>query len=240
MGISEEHIDLFEAYLSGLLTEREIIEFEARLAYDNEFKEQFENYQQIEGGIKQYYRDQMKSKFAEVDEQLDAKSVGKIRYLKWWVISGAAAVAIIIISTVYLNQFNSPIHENASLAAEYWPHEEGLPVKMSGKGRYDDAMNAFKQEQWEKAEGLLLKIDSDTASYFLGIVSYKEKDYEQALGYFKEVDAVSTYFEEVQFRLALISILTDDIDQAKVFLEKLIDSETQYSEQAKELLSELE
>lgn len=239
MNISEEHIDLFDSYLSGSLSEKEIMEFDARLAYDADFREQFESYKRIEIGIKQHHRNQMKSKFAEVDEQLDGKSIRKTRHLKWWVISGAAAVAIII-GTIYLNQCNSSIHKNTTLVAEYWPHEEGLPVKMSSKGRYDDAMNAFKQEQWKKAEGLLLKIDSDTASYFLGIVSYEEKDYEQALGYFKEVDAVSAYFDEAQFRLALISILTDDVDQAKVLLERLIDKDTDYSKKAKELLSELE
>jgi hypothetical protein len=239
MSISEEYIDLFEAYLNGSLSEKETIEFEARLSYDNEFKEQFESYRQIENSIKQHFRNQLKVKFAEMDKQMDSRSRSKIRHLKWWVISGAAAVAMIIIGTFYLKQFNSSIKGNTALVAEYWTLEEGLPVKMSYKGRYDDAMNAYKLEQWEQAEALLLKIDSDTADYFLGVIAYERKDYEKSLKFFNKVDYNSTYYNETQFRLALVHILFEETELAKGVLQSLIDYNTEFSGVSKEILKKI-
>lgn len=241
MRISEENIDLFEAYLSDSLSEKEVLEFEARLSYDSDFREQFENYRQIESGIKQHYRNQIKSKFNELDEKLDNRNINKTQSLKWWVISGAAAIIIMLISIVYLNQCNASFEEdNLTLAKEYWPYDEGLPVKMSVKGKFDNAMNAFKLENWEQAELLLLKIDSDTSDYFLGIINYQQKEYQQSKSYFKKVTNGSIYFHEAQFRLALVSILTNDIGSSKVVLRKLIEKDNEYNEQAKKLLSELE
>ena len=241
MRISEENIDLFEAYLSDSLSEKEVLEFEARLAYDTDFREQFENYNKIETAVKQHYRNQIKSKFNELDEKLDNRTINKTQSLKWWVISGAAAIIIMLISIVYLNQCNASFEEdNLTLAKEYWPYDEGLPVKMSTKGKYDDAMNAFKLENWEQAERLLLKIDSDTSDYFLGIINYQQKEYRQSKSYFMNVSNESIYFYEAQFRLALVSILTNDIGSSKVVLRKLIEKDNEYNEQAKKLLSELE
>jgi len=73
MNISEEHIDLFAAYLQDTLSEKEVLEFDARLTYDSEFKNSFDTYQQIEKGIKQHYRNEVKLNFQKIDQELDRK-----------------------------------------------------------------------------------------------------------------------------------------------------------------------
>lgn len=240
MRIPEEHIDLFEAYLNGSLLEKDVLEFDARLAYDVDFKEQFESYKLIEIGIRQHHRNQMKTKFAEVDKQLDGRSKGKIRSLRWWLISGAAASLILVISVVYLNQCNtSDENKNSALVAEFWTHEEGLPVKMSNKGRYDDAMNAYKMQKWTVSKELLLKIDSDTSNYFLGIISYQQQDYQQAISRFKKVDNESVYYREAQFRLGLVLLTKEDILLAKKIFQEQIDLQTEFSDSSNDILEKI-
>lgn len=237
MRISEENIDLFEDYLSDSLSEKEVLEFEARLAYDIDFREQFENYNKIETAVKQHYRNQIKSKFNELDEKLDNRTINKTQSLKWWVISGAAAIIIMLISIVYLNQCNASFEEdNLTLAKEYWPYDEGLPVKMSTKGKYDDAMNAFKLENWEQAKRLLLKIDSDTSDYFLGIINYQQKDFHQSIIHFNEVRNQSAYFQEAQFRLGLVFLSQNKLITAKKILQKQIDQKTKFANISKEII----
>ena len=53
----------------------------------------------------------------ELDEKLDNRTINKTQSLKWWVISGAAAIIIMLISIVYLNQCNASFEEdNLTLA----------------------------------------------------------------------------------------------------------------------------
>lgn len=230
------HIEIFERYRNGELSEAEQRDFEARLVYDSELKEAFEEYEQIEARIKNHFRSELKSKLQDLDQQMDAPTKkSSVVKLVAWTSSVAAAV---IFGFFIFRHYSEP--KNVQLAQQYWPHEEGLPVKMSTKGKYDDAMNAFKLENWEQAERLLLKIDSDTSDYFLGIINYQQKEYQQSKSYFKKVTNGSIYFHEAQFRLALVSILTNDIGSSKVVLRKLIEKDNEYNEQAKKLLSELE
>lgn len=230
------YIDIFERYRNGELSEAELKDFEARLVYDSEFKAAFEEYEQIEAGIKNHFRSELKSKLQDLDQQMDAPAKkSKVVHLVTWTSSVAAAV---IIGFFIFQHFSKP--NNVQLAQQYWPHEEGLPVKMSTKGKYDDAMNAYKLGQFEKAQKLLEPINSDTAFYFLGVISFELEDYSKAEKEFQQIDENSTYYDEAQFRLALVSILTNDIGSSKVVLRKLIKKDNEYTEQAKKLLSELE
>ncbi|MEZ4891162.1 MAG: hypothetical protein R2779_11630 [Crocinitomicaceae bacterium] len=43
-----ENIELFERYRNGELSETELNAFNARLVYDSEFQEEFEQYEQLE------------------------------------------------------------------------------------------------------------------------------------------------------------------------------------------------
>ena len=230
------HIEIFERYRNGELSEAELKDFEARLVYDSELKDAFEEYEQIEVGIKNHFRNKLKTKLQDLDQLMDAPvKKSKVVHLVAWTSSIAAAV---IIGFFIFQHYSQP--NNIQLAQQYWPHEEGLPVKMSTKGKYDDAMNAYKLGQYEKAQKLLEPINSDTAFYFLGVISFELEDYSKAEKEFQQIDENSTYYDEAQFRLALVSILTNDIGSSKVVLRKLIEKDNEYNEQAKKLLSELE
>jgi TolA-binding protein len=237
---SFEHIELFEAYHSKTLTGKELLEFEARLSYDQEFREEFNRFQKLEEGIKQHFRGELKNKLNQVDKELknDVISISppkKAKKLCW-----ISAVAASLIIGIFLFNFYYSENNHSQLAQQYWPIEEGLPVKMSTKGIYDDAMNAFKQGQWQEAEDLLLTINSDTAHYFLGVINYQQKDYKTTVEYFNKIYSESYWYNESQFRLALVLLLNKDLDKAKSILEELINQETYFSEKSKKILLKIE
>ncbi len=235
---SFEHIELFEAYLSNSLEDNNILAFEARLSYDQEFSDEFSRFKKLEEGIRQHYRKELKSKFNEIDKELENEIVStpksNIRKLYW--VTSAVAASLII--GIFLFNFYKSESKYTELAQQYWPVEEGLPVKMSAKGIYDDAMNAYKQEQWQEAENLLLAINSDTASYFLGVINYQQKEFDKSVQCFKTISETSVWYEQSQYRLALAYLSLNKVDTAKKILKSL--SETSpFKKDAELLLLEL-
>lgn len=220
MNVPEKYIDLFEAYGRGELAEMEVRDFEARLSYDEDFKEAYNHFQQIESGIHEHYRNELRQSLKALDEELDKQSSGssKIRRLAW---SGASVAAVLLIGLFVYYQSESS-NNYVELAERHWPVEEGLPVKMSAKGRYDDAMNAFKTENWQAAESELIELlPSDTAAYFLGIVSFERGNYSAAVKHFKTVTTGSKWAVESDFRLALAYLSLGEKDRAKSMLIQL-------------------
>jgi TolA-binding protein len=230
------HIDLFEKYLEGSLDERNVLEFEARLSYDSNFKQEFEEYKVVEQGIRNHFRKEMKSKFGEIDKDLDnasPKRPGKSRKLFYW----SAAAASLLIGVLLFQHFSA--NENELLATQYWPEEPGLPVKMSTKGKYDDAMNAYKLGEFDKSYSLLNKISSDTSYYFQGVIGYEQSDIKKAMGFFNQIDKSSNYYNSAQFRLGLISLSEGDLGSAKKIFNSQISQKTEFAEASNEILKKI-
>lgn len=231
----ERHIDLFERYRNNELGESELKDFEARLSYDSDFRNAFEEYQRVEDGIRNHFRNELKSKLQEVDKAMDEtpKKHSIVRLIAW---TSSVAAAILIGVFVYQHFSQSDYQQ---LAQNYWPHEEGLPVKMSTKGKYDEAMNAFKLEEWDKAESLLTAIDTDTAAYFLGEIAYSKGELPIAISNYSRINRISEYYHESQFKLALIHLTLGDIKKTKEILDSLVKEGTDFNDEAKEILKRI-
>ena len=231
------HIDFFEKYLDGVLTETERLDFEARLSYDVEFKNEFKNYQLVEDGIRKHFRNEMKSKFSEIDNVLDNQHTERqtsTRKLLFWTSSVAATI---FIGIMLFQHFS--VSENELIAKQYWPEEPGLPVKMSAKGTYDDAMNAYKLGDLEMASSLLKKIPSDTSNYFQGVIAFKLNDYSAAKGYLLQIEESSLYFNNAQFRLGLIILSEGDLSSAKNTFKSQVAEKTQFANVSEEILKKI-
>jgi hypothetical protein len=233
---NDSNTELFEKYRNEELSDSELRELEARLAYDGEFKSAFDSYQSLEKSIKQHFRDKMKADLKTFDQQMrfpTRKRKGRIRV---FALVTSIAAAFVLLFYVFKE---SSLAAGSNVAVEYWPYEEGLPVRMSTNGKYDEAMNAYKQEQWSKANELLIEIDTDTANYFLGVIAFQEKKYQNSSSYLSKVSQASSYYDEAQFRLAIVLNLLGENDQSIEILQMLITQKTDFSAEATSLLYEL-
>jgi TolA-binding protein len=199
---------------------------------EGDFRNAFEEYQRVEDGIRNHFRNELKSKLQEVDKAMDEtpKKHSIVRLIAWT----SSVAAAIVIGVFIFQHFAKPNH--IELAQNYWPHEEGLPVKMSDASQYDEAMNAFKLENWDKAESLLTAIDSDTSAYFLREIAYRKGDLSSAITNFSNVKNSSVYFHKAQFRLALLFLNSRDTSKAKEILIFLVDEKSLFADEAKEIL----
>jgi hypothetical protein len=233
---NNEHIELFERYRNGDLSESELREFEARLVYDSEFKDDFDQYEALEAGIKHHFRNKLKSKLQEMDKMMDNSAI-KRSHPKRILIWSSSVAACLLIGVLLLQRFSSDKYE--LIVEDYWIEEAGLPVKMSSKGRYDDAMNAYKLGEFDKANSLLEKTASDTSIYFQGIIAYKLNDYKASKGFFNQIEKSSLYFNRAQFRLGLILLSERDLSSAKRIFEIQKDENDLFAKESKEILKKI-
>jgi len=239
MKASAEHIELFDSYLQGVMAEAELREFEARLQYDTEFAELFESYKKLETDIRGHYqREALKQGFEEIDQELDTESMqrnGSVPFI--WIASAVAATAVLAFFVIsFFKQPDSPV----KIAEKHWPAEAGLPVRMSTKLPFDDAMNAYKQQQWAEAADLLTtRLPSDTAFYFLGIVQFEMRDYQSAAKWFQQVPENSNWQFESEFRLALVLLALGEEKKAQTQLQEIALSESPFNRQAAAVLKDI-
>jgi tetratricopeptide (TPR) repeat protein len=240
MNIEEQHITLFEQYLSNSMDENSLHEFEARLLYDTDFKCQFEQFKSIEQGIKEHYKTELKNKFSEIDKELDKEHIiskpkrNKIIWLS------TALAASIIVGFLIIQHFSTQVSLN-QLALENWEQDEGLPVKMSNKGKYDDAMNAYKLEEWNLALKELNKITSDTATYYSAVIYFEIKDFKNSLKLFDKIEENSIYYEEAQFRKALNYLSLEKKKEALEILSRIGNNKKSiYRDKTKRIMESLQ
>lgn len=231
---SDSYLELFEKYRNGELGDSELRDFDARLAFDSEFNKEFEQYKSLEQDIKRHFKISLKAELKELDQSMGAPQKAKNNNLKVIVIFAAVAAVIAILFLVV----NSYSKDYSQLAMKHWPYEEGLPVKMSASGKYDEVMNAFKLEEWDKAENLLLNLNSDTADYFLGMVSYEQKKFPKAINYFEKITKNSVFWHESQFRSSLL-LLQESPDLGKGKLKEIAKSNSTFKNEAATILKEL-
>ena len=233
---AQEHIDLFDRYRNGDLSDLEMREFDARLAYDAEFKEAFEHYEILESGIKAHFRNELKTKLQAFDQQMDRHSQRKAPSNRIFVWSVSIAASLFI--GVFLF-YHFSTNTNIQLAQEYWPVEPGLPVKMGTKGKYDDAMNAYKLGEFEEAHSLLENIPSDTSAYFSGVIAFEQNKFAEAKAQFKRIERTSSYYTAAQFRMGLIFLSEGDVNAAKKIFRAQIKENTSFKGTSEDVLKKI-
>ncbi len=240
MNGEKEHIELFEKYRNGDLSRSEIKDFEARLAYDWDFKKSFDEYLLVEEEIKLHFRQEMKAKLDALDLSLNHHTTKTFNFngikSKYWVISAVAAL-LVIAFLCYQHFFSSPNYKE--LVTAHWPYEEGLPVKMGNENKYDDAMNAFKLQRWEEAERLFDNYNSDTSIYFRGEIAYQRNLLDEAFNLFSDIQKNSSYHDEAQYRMALVLLAQGKVNEAKAKLTLVSKQSVSYKSEAKQLLKDL-
>ena len=213
--IPQESIELFERFTQGLLSDKEVLEFEAKLSFDSEFKSHYDQYLALENDLKVHFqKNSLKNKLINTDAIIDhdiSHSLLRKKRSITLAISIAAGIALFIGIYQGRSQSNDKI-------SELWPYEEGLPVRMGEADLYQMATNAFKLGEWSKAISLFEKIDSDTSCYFRAISHYELNEFKEASSLFLNVSNESIYHEDAELRLAILYVLQEKSIFAKNIL----------------------
>jgi len=236
-----KYFEIFEAYSSDNLDSLEKLKFEEKLNSDIEFEKSYNEYLQIEEGIRLHFKNEFKSKLSESDIKLDLeleilnakKQKNNYKRILLPIIAIAASITLFVYFT------NRPID-----VLEEFPDDFGFPVKMgenqSINKNFDAPMNAYKLEEFKKAEKLFAKIESDTSIYYSAICQFKLKDYNSAISSFSKIPKTSKYYLESQYRLAILYIHQKNEGKANEILKWLLRTEAfKYRAEAQQLIERI-
>ncbi len=242
-----KNIELIEAFFEGRLDAEEQQRVQTLLDTEPEFKEEFELYKTLVGGIKSLQADEIKSQLNKIDVELDDKHKNlNIRPKSIWGIpfSIAATLTLIFLSGgywIYQSNFS-----DRTIAYKYYVEDPGLPVLMSAGSNksFDEAMNHYKLNQYQESfEAIQPLLQSDTTNdtllYYSGVNLLKMDKPNAAKGYFQKVTAnpSSEFFLDAQYRLAFSLLITGNKDEAlKILLAISYDQENPYRESAQQML----
>ncbi|MEO5978921.1 MAG: hypothetical protein ABIS36_05720 [Chryseolinea sp.] len=244
MNQSEEDITLVERYFDEALSERERMNFAARLAVDESFKSLVENEKILINSIRHHGLREDLEFLKNIEKGLDDPKVIPMRSSRSWYYVAAASLAAILM----IGLFFRPHSSAQKLFAEnfqpypnvFEPTVRGTsePTKRSEafqayeQGDYSKAVMLFNQLLQEKEEAGILLLNGN-ANLMLGNVEEAKKNFITLNADFDELDIQSKWF------LSLCYLKSGDMEHAKPILEELGNTEISYARKAKELLKEV-
>jgi len=187
-----------ERYLEGKLTESELVEFENRMNHDPEFLEWVENYRIAVKSVEFYGKRKLKKRLHKihVEEVLEKPMSGK----RQWMLIAAAFFGIMIVTAPFL--YN-----------HFYRNPDYDTLFKDNFGLYPDVLS--KRGQSEQADIML----EEAMSY------YKNKDFENALALFGELDKKHAKYSDVIKFYKGISLLGAGKDSEATEVFKKVTSE---------------
>ncbi len=262
MNLSEETYRLIERYLNQELAPEEFQAFQQRLESDEAFRETVELEREVHRAIQLGGRDSLKQKlqgfeediveseteapqgnFRVVDGAESEHSPRKNRYSLWLALA-ASILLLVAPLTLFLvySGGDSPEEIIQYAMAEAYP---GGGFKGSGDALFQQALTAFKAEQYETADSLLnlLQVDPVKNSTLLlqGMVKLRMDQPGQAEPFLQEYAQNAPQADDRYWFLSISLYQQEKWGECRKTLEKVIrvDQDESHVEGAKTLLESL-
>ena len=210
MILSEQDIQLTDAYLAGELAPEARTLFKARLEGDHEFRRAVENYMLLHLDVRS-----LENPGIEHGVKNSAKST--MGMMRWVAVSVAVAALMFVF-------FGDGRPEHVKLATEHWSTHPGIPFVLSS-GEMTPitvAMTAYEQGDFAGTLDVLDGLRNDTSTFFSGCAYFELENYPLALQCFSKVSQTSTWRNEAQFRMALTFLALGDKEAAGREFERLV------------------
>ncbi len=223
--INQEDFESIEKYVSGKLSNNELIDFEKKLIAEPLLQQNVEEHKIMVNAIeKQSLKNKLDDFHRGIDKnRSDIKTLKKPSYIQKYVIAASIAILIGIGGFWYSTNLNT----NQKIYATYFKPDPGLPTVMGTSNNYHfyDAMVNYKQgnyvtaiEKWEKL--LITKPQNDTLNYFLGVAQLADKNQVKAILYLQKVSDKSIFIDDTHFYLGLSYLKNSELEKAKQSFEK--------------------
>ncbi|MCX7550659.1 tetratricopeptide repeat protein [Xanthomarina sp. F2636L] len=234
--------ELLYHYFSKSLTAEQEILFEKLLETDAEFKKQFEFESHLKQAVKSHETDRLKAQLQDVESNLNKQENSIFNYRN---LAIAASVILLMgwfgYNTFFNTNYNSLYDNNFS---EY-PNTVYTITRGDNENSLErEAFVAYETKNYQIAIEKLDAFSIETKKNYVGF--YKAQAYlglentEKAKALLTQVVTENESFvAESTWYLALIAIKEKDKDQAKIYLEDLVNNYTYNKDKAQELLTKL-
>lgn len=228
---SDISFELLKAYAENKLSAKDATKVELALKDSKELRAILNGYLEF------------KEKEAEpVDAFLDgiklqttkeAKSVIPLYQKAIIAISSVAAISVLLVN----------LFSGAPSPEEYDFKDAGTPVLLNTteeqKPIFNTFMNAYKVEDYEKAQTLLKQMSvSDTTHYYQGVLLKEHDQFQEALRYFEQVPAESVFHHKAEYQTALCLWYLDDERYFQALSKISKDTSNPFQQRATEALAD--
>ena len=216
----EQEFDFIERFFEGQLNAKELEEFERIKAEDLGFALRVTQYREIIDGIQTYHQQDFMQKLEAWENESSEAKTFKINpvYLK----AAAAIILLIIPLGIWLATLSPSYH---SLYDQYYQPYPDVVSSRSQDNQLQEAMKAYNEKNYNQAILFLQKQlnqeEEPMVKLYLAEAYLATNQWQQARDLFLQLKNGSNYGDLSGWRLALINLQLENIDQAKKQLQAI-------------------
>lgn len=251
MGLQSNEIDLIDAFLRGELSGAELDSFNTLLKSNPEFKEEFSQKQSLQNALRKQGNRDIKSLLQQQERRtIKRKSPKEQPVFKW--ISMAASVLIFAGILSFFIKPNSDAHLSNLYTDNFTAYPNDYQVIVRGENETDEISKIFNYYENKEYQKAISSIDArikstgkvdNKLSFFKAVSLMGLKENQKALevlNKLKETD-LQGYDNQIAWYSALNNIALKKVDQAKLELNAIVSSQSNFRKSsAQELLESLE
>ena len=232
---NNDNTAIIEAYLNNELVAEQRSAFENRINQEPDLLEEIALHRQIREFVKENEINNLESQVKNwmLAEKEDVKTKKITLFSSTNLLRIAASLTLILgLSWFY---FNSKTSDNQYLTELVGQN----PGTLQGGDDRNTWTQLFQTKKYADVISLLVKKEQMSAEevYYLGLSYVAETNYSKAITQFSKITLQdSVYAEKANWALALIYLKQNNEILAKSLLEKIADSDSEFNEEAKELL----
>ena len=232
---NNDNTAIIEAYLNNELVAEQRGAFENRINQEPDLLEEIALHRQIREFVKENEINNLESQVKNwmLAEKEDVKTKKITLFSSTNLLRIAASLTLILgLSWFY---FNSKTSDNQYLTELVGQN----PGTLQGGDDRNTWTQLFQTKKYADVISLLVKKEqmSSEEVYYLGLSYVAETNYSKAIAQFSKITLQdSVYAEKANWALALIYLKQNNEILAKSLLEKIADSDSEFNEEAKELL----
>jgi len=244
-------IEKIEKYLDRELKAEDIRNIEDQMKNDPDFAKEVQLNKELSQAIMEKDVMNLRRSMQSIHEKHNnrRKLAGKVIKLfeeKTYATTSIAAAIVLALVVGALMIFGVQNQPAENLFASYYQPDEAVMIVRSGSNPEDidlkEALLAYHEKNYDNAIALLDKQNNNIlAKYYLGL-SYLETDkINNAITTFKAIiDHNNNLFvEQAEWYLALCYVKNDQEAEAKIWFEKIADSESIFKEKARRVMKNM-
>ncbi len=230
-------------YLTGTLSENELLEFENMIHQDEELANDLRFQEEIFEAIK----DERKREIRKTLNQIHSKNTNKSRFniYSWKRQAVAAAFVILLVSGGLIGDFfaNKPINE--TLYTEYFSPENSLMSVRSGETpntALEEGMYYYEQGKFTEAISVFqVEPDNLLGKLYMGFSYMKLEKFEKAEPPFIEIidDKDNLFVDQAEWNLGLCYLRSGKTTKAEDLFVRISAGNTIYNKNADQILHKI-
>ena len=246
----QTNLETIEKYIDGELEGQELLDFEYLLSTDPDIKSEYELSMEINQSVMEddvmALRETMEYMYE--DDTQEQRTPNLFTRRKFYY--AAASAALLLATGGIIQKMSNPDLSSDVVFDKYYAPYDVTVTYRSGNTEVDrvllSALEQYEEQDYEQAiqlfEKVLDKGKSNMAlNLYSGIAYLEEEKYQKATSSFNDIisDEDNLFIEQAEWYLSMCYLKTENLDKARLVLNKIIEEESYYKDKAKEVLRDL-